>query len=104
MKKINFKIRKIEDKDREWIRKFISKEWGSEKVVSRGKIYYPHKLPGFVAFDGKKYLGLITYRIGKNDCEIISLNSIIKREGVGKALVKRVKRWRKILVAKEYGA
>jgi GNAT superfamily N-acetyltransferase len=68
--------------------------------VSRGKIYYPHKLPGFVAFDGKKYLGLITYRIGKNDCEIISLNSTIKRKGIGKALVERVKRVTKNLGCK----
>jgi GNAT superfamily N-acetyltransferase len=100
MKKFNFKIRKVEDKDREWIRKFISKEWGVEKIVSRGKIYYPHKLPGFVAFDGKKYLGLITYRIENNDCEIISLNSTIKRKSLGKALVERVKRVTKILGCK----
>jgi len=92
MKKFNFKIRKVEDKDREWIRKFIIKEWGAEKVVSRRKIYYPHKLPGFIAFDGKKYLGLITYNIEKENCEITSLNSIVKRKGIGRVLVESVKR------------
>jgi N-acetylglutamate synthase-like GNAT family acetyltransferase len=92
MKKFNLKIRKIEDKDREWIRKFISKEWGSEKVVSRGKIYYPHKLPGFVAIKDKKYLGIITYNIERDNCEIITLNSLIKRKGIGRKLVERVKR------------
>jgi len=92
MKKFNFKIRKVEDKDREWIRKFIIKEWGAERVVSRRKIYYPHKLPGFIAFADKKYLGLITYLIKNDTCQIISINSIIKRKGIGTALVERVKK------------
>jgi len=91
MKKCNFKIRKIEKKDREWVRKFISKEWSAEKVVSRGKIYYPHQLPGFVAFNDKQYLGVITYHIEKENCEIVSLNSIFKKKGIGSALVRKIK-------------
>ena len=91
--KFNFKIRAIKNGDREWIRKFISKEWGSEKIVSRGKVYYPHKLPGFIAFKNKKYLGLITYKIEKDSCEIITLNSIVKKKkGIGSALVEKVKK------------
>jgi hypothetical protein len=83
--KINFKIREIKNSDREWVRNFISKEWGSEKIISRGKIHYPHKLPGFIAFNGKKYLGLIIYNIEKDDCEIVSINTILKRKGIGRA-------------------
>lgn len=96
--KFNFKIRAIKDCDREWIRKFISKEWSSEKSVSRGKIYYPHNLPGFIAFKNKKYLGLITYNIKKDSCEIITLNTIVKKKGIGSALVEKVKK-----VAKKSG-
>ena len=77
-KKFDFKIRQIDNSDRKWIRKFIAQRWASEKSVSRGKVYYPHKLPGFIAFKDKKYLGLITYNIKKDSCEIITLNSIIK--------------------------
>jgi GNAT superfamily N-acetyltransferase len=98
VRKFNFKIRAIKDCDREWIRKFISKEWASEKSVSRGKIYYPHQLPGFVAIKNKKYFGLIIYKIGKKDVEIITLNSIIKGKGLGKALVEKVKKIAKNLV------
>lgn len=98
--KFDFKIGKIKDCDREWIRKFISKEWSSEKSVSRGKVYYPHKLPGFIAFNGKKYLGLITYNIRKNECEIVTLNSIVKKKGIGSALVEKVKRIAKKLNCK----
>ena len=90
--KIKFKIREINEKDREWIRKFIIKKWGSEKSISRGKVYYPHKLPGFIVFKDKKYLGLITYNIKKDECEIQTLNSVIQQRGIGTALVERVKK------------
>jgi len=62
-KKFDFKIRPIKNSDREWIRKFIAKEWGAERVIAHGKIYYPHNLSGFIAFKDKKYLGLVTYNI-----------------------------------------
>lgn len=91
-KKINFKIREIRDCDREWIRRFIKKQWASEKSVSRGKILYPHKLPGFLALREKRYLGLITYNIKKDECEIVTLNSLIKKKGIGRVLVEKVKK------------
>ena len=89
--KFDFRIRPIRNIDRAWVREFISRHWGSEKIISRGKIYYPHKLFGLVAFKDKKYLGLITYNIKKGDCEIITLNSVIKNKGIGTILVKKVK-------------
>jgi hypothetical protein len=91
-RKINFKIRAINKKDKEWVRKFISEQWASEKIISWGKIYYPHKLPGFLAISNKKYLGLITYKIEKRNCEIVSLNSLRKRKGIGTALIEKVKK------------
>lgn len=35
--KLKFKIRPTNQADKEWIRKFITKEWGAEKVVAKGK-------------------------------------------------------------------
>ncbi|PIV45773.1 MAG: GNAT family N-acetyltransferase [Candidatus Nealsonbacteria bacterium CG02_land_8_20_14_3_00_34_20] len=92
LQKLNFKIRIVKDEDRGWVRKLIRKQWASEKSISLGKILYPHRLPGFIAFKGKKKLGLITYNIKRNECEIITLNVLIKRKGIGRALVERVKR------------
>lgn len=91
-KNFNFKIRAVREKDREKIRKFIRKHWGSEKVISRKKIYYPEKLPGFVAIKNNQYLGLITYFIKKDYCEIITINSLLRRKGIGTALIKAVKK------------
>jgi len=83
-------IRKITKKDLDWLAKLITKKWKSEKIVSRGKIYDVQTLPGFVAVDENNYLGLITYNIENNNCEIISLNSLKEGVGVGSALLKRV--------------
>ena len=90
--KINFKIKAVENKDREGVKKFIIEHWKSEKSISRGKVDYPHKLPGFIVFKDKKYLGLITYNIKKDECEIQTLNSVIQQRGIGTALVERVKK------------
>jgi N-acetylglutamate synthase-like GNAT family acetyltransferase len=92
MKSKEFKIRKIKDIDREWIRKFIIKEWGSEKVVGCGSVYYPHKLPGSVAVSDDKYLGLITYSLKKQECELVSFNVLRKKSGIGTALIEKTKK------------
>jgi len=92
MKNKKFEIRKIKNSDREWVRKFIIKEWGSEKIIGRGKIYYPNKLSGFVVVSDKKYLGLITYAVKKSECELVSFNTLKKRKGVGSALIEKTKK------------
>ena len=49
--------------DREWVSEFMLELWGSNKVVSRGVVYYPQDLPGFEAmYDGEK-VGLVTYNV-----------------------------------------
>ena len=85
-------IRRITDKDREWVQAFTRDQWGSEIVVAHGAIYQAHKLPGFIAEDkrGNK-VGLITYDINEKACEIVTLNSLMERQGVGTALIEEVK-------------
>jgi GNAT superfamily N-acetyltransferase len=77
--------------DREWVSQFILEHWGSNKVVSRGVIYYPQDLPGFVALHEGEKLGLVTYNITGASCEIVTINSIRPFSGVGTALIEAVK-------------
>ena len=77
--------------DREWVSEFILELWGSNKVVSRGVVYYPQDLPGFVAmYDGEK-VGLVTYNITGTNCEIVTINSVRPFLGVGTALIEAVR-------------
>lgn len=87
-----YTIKEADVEDREWIRRFLIFEWGAEIVVAHDIIYYPADLPGFVAIDKEgKQIGLITYRIDGDQCEIITMNSLREGMGVGTALIEKVK-------------
>ncbi|MBN1183531.1 MAG: GNAT family N-acetyltransferase [Bacteroidales bacterium] len=83
-------IRSIKDEDKKWITNLFIEEWGSTLIIAQGKKYYGDQLPGFIAeIDGQK-VGLITYFIHDNEWEIISLNSLKKKTGIGTSLVDAV--------------
>jgi ribosomal protein S18 acetylase RimI-like enzyme len=87
-----FKIRPLYRDDGAWVMALIEKEWGSPEIVSRGKIHHADELCGFAAVSNNKPVGLATYRIDGNECEIVSLNSLQERRGIASALVEAVKK------------
>jgi GNAT superfamily N-acetyltransferase len=87
-----FQIWPINSEDREWVTQFISERWGAEFIVAHGKVYHPRDLQGFVAITNAKRAGLITYVIEQDDCEIVSLDSLEHKKGIGTALVEAVKK------------
>ena len=98
-----FVIRPLETSDRNWVAHFLDEHWSSTKVVSRGKAYYAHLLPGFAAEltdapEDAPAVGLLTYNIEGDDCEIITVDSLQSEMGVGTALLEAV-----IAVAREAG-
>ncbi len=86
-----FEIKPLELPDRAWVAEFIRNRWGSDRQVSRGRIYIPAELPGFAAWQNARPVGLVTYQIEGDQCELCTLDSSIERQGVGAALLKRVK-------------
>jgi ribosomal protein S18 acetylase RimI-like enzyme len=85
---MRFRLRKINDADREWISGFIRDQWSDESVVVHGVVYYPHSLPGFIAEDEQgEPVGLATFHIQDAACELVSLDSMRRGEGVGSALI-----------------
>ncbi len=91
-----YAVRSIRRDDRRWISQLLKKHWGSAEVVTRGKIHRADHLPGFVAVDGERPVGLITYRIEGADCEIVTLNSLVEGAGIGSELLSAVKRTAKL--------
>ena len=85
-----FEIREIGPDDRQWIKKFMLEAWSSELVVSRGVIHPAWQLPGFVAYQDGKLAGLVTYNIEGDQCEIVTLDSMIENIGVGWANIQAV--------------
>ena len=83
-------MRSLNKNDLVRIINFIREEWGSDKIVTRGKIYQIKELPGFIVLKKEKIMGLLTYNINNNECEIITLNSTKKKVGIGSLLLKKV--------------
>jgi DNA-3-methyladenine glycosylase I len=83
--------RPVTPDDKAWVKQFVTERWGADTVVAHGVIYYPHDLPGFVAVQNETKVGLITYTIAGNSCEIVTIDSLRPGNGVGTALIDAVK-------------
>ncbi|MFH1681921.1 MAG: GNAT family N-acetyltransferase [Candidatus Eisenbacteria bacterium] len=83
----SFTIRAVERGDREWAAALLAEHWGSSAIVTRGRTHDAGSLPGFVAVIDGERCGLVTYRVEGGTCEVVSLNSLREREGVGSALL-----------------
>jgi len=83
------RIRKIKPSDIKWIKFVFNQRWCGEFIVTRGKIYKPENLDGFIAEVNGKNKGLITFKILNKEMELISLDSFLKKKGIGTALLNR---------------
>lgn len=86
-----FTVRGIEDRDRPWISALLASRWGSPSVVSRGTVHQADRLPGFLAVSDGSPIGLVTYHIEADSCEIVTLDSILEGRGVGSELIGAVR-------------
>jgi GNAT superfamily N-acetyltransferase len=86
-----FEIRALNDADREWVTRLLTEHWSSPRIVSRGRVCDGDRLPGFATLRDGQPIGLATYRIENDACEIVTLNSLSERQGVGSALIDAVK-------------
>jgi len=71
-----FTIRPITDADRPWVRQWMIEHWGAELMIAHGQQFYPAEHPGFVAQAAANVVGLVTYILRGDECEILSLDSL----------------------------
>jgi ribosomal protein S18 acetylase RimI-like enzyme len=77
--------------DRSTVKQFFITHWGSPQMVVSTGVYDCSELDGFAAVQGSgDMVGLITYIIKAEECEIVSLDSVIENQGVGSALLQQV--------------
>ncbi len=86
-----WKIRPIQKDDYDWMVALLRESWGSEKQAYRGKAIDASTVPGFVAMQEGKPVGLITYMLEHDECEIVTMNSTIEEIGIGSALIESVR-------------
>lgn len=85
------RVRELRADDGDLVIGLLTKRWGSARIVTRGRLHHADKLPGFVVECEDELIGLVTYRIDGTECEIISLDSLVERQGVGSKLLSRVR-------------
>lgn len=88
---MDFQVRALTPADQRQVAGWMAEHWGFEIVVSRGVVHRPVELPGFAAVAGEQWLGLLTYHIADEACEIVTLDSVQPNVGVGTALIKAAK-------------
>jgi ribosomal protein S18 acetylase RimI-like enzyme len=84
-------VRALSAEDRDWVERFIVEHWGAPIVVGRGRSWSPGELPGFAAYDGERRVGLATYEIEDDTCELVTIDALVEGEGIGTALLEAVK-------------
>lgn len=85
-----FIIITLENKDSEWAKSLLERQWGSVQIVRKGKMINAIELPGFIAELHGRRIGLITYNLDKEACEIVTLDSLIEGKGIGSRLMDEV--------------
>ena len=81
------RIRAVGDGDRPMLAWLVAELWGSEVVAVHGSALRPAELPGFIAERSRRVVGLVTYQVLGEVLEIVTLNAIQRRAGIGSLLI-----------------
>ena len=80
-------IRRLTKDDLPRLREFWLGNWGGEDMIVHGEIILYDQLQGFICGN---WVGLLTYIVRGDECEIISLNSLKEDKGIGSALIHEI--------------
>lgn len=81
--------RRLTQEDLPRLRRFWIEHWGAEEMVSRGRVYRPEQLDGFVVEEEREWVGLVTFFIEADECEVTSLDSLREGQGIGTMLMEK---------------
>lgn len=84
-------MRSLHPADGPRVARWMAEHWGSEIAVAHGAVYRPAELPGFAAASGDEWLGLLTYHVDGDACEIVTIDSLLPNAGIGAALIDAVR-------------
>ena len=80
-------LRRLTDHDIPRLRQFWVEHWGGDEMVTRGRVYRPEQLDGFVVEGQGEWMGLLTFVIEGAECEVTSLDSLREGQGTGSLLI-----------------
>lgn len=86
------RVKPLSDSDKMWVAERTELLFSGTFLVSRDKVHDAAKLPGFIADQDGERIGLVTYDIDGEDCEVVSIDALCQYIGVGTALLDTVER------------
>jgi GNAT superfamily N-acetyltransferase len=92
------RVRAVHADERGWLLQHLSLAWGGATIVSRGRVRDASQLPALVCTEGADLLGLATYELGEQECELVTIEAFHRRDGIGSALLDAV-----IAAARKHG-
>lgn len=91
-----FQLRDKIPTDDGWMTHIATKLWGSVQIISKKHTYNIVKLSNCIGEVNGKPVGFISYTKEGRSCEIVALYCAIENQGIGTALIDRVKEAAKI--------
>lgn len=92
---------RIDNKNRETVNSFVQQQWFTTTMILRGEIVDMTKVDGFFYCEDGSIIGLVTYTVRGDILEIVSLDSLREKRGIGSALVETVRSEAKKLKCKK---
>ena len=74
------RVRPIERSDRPWVARRLEDAFGGVTVARKGVLIDASVLPGFVATDGGRPVGLLAYDAAHGECEMVTIFSLKSTE------------------------
>jgi GNAT superfamily N-acetyltransferase len=75
--------------DHDLVADLVSDLWGGPAVVAHGVAYEPAGLPAVLALTegSDEVVGLLTYHVADDALEVVTIDALVRRSGVGSALM-----------------
>jgi len=89
-REISMRISELSDDDHVWVKERTELLFGGDFVVSGEEVHDPHNLAGFIATEGCERVGLATYHLKGEDCELVTIDSLCQFMGIGSMLLEKV--------------
>jgi GNAT superfamily N-acetyltransferase len=86
-----FEILPLLEELRPWAYESLTAHWGSTRIMSRWRYHETRDLPAFVALQLESPVGLATYCLEGETCELVTLNAFLPGMGVGGGLLEAVR-------------
>jgi GNAT superfamily N-acetyltransferase len=84
-------IRPVLQSDRPTVEWLMTELWGAPETVVHDTVFHPAVLPGLIAERDGRIVGLLTYHVTADVLEVVTLNALTRRTGIGSLLIDAVR-------------